>query len=757
MASNDPQASYFASVIEALPDATVVFDGSGRLVYANTKYQELLFSEDVGAPEVGEGVLRVARRIVESGRVLGIDQMDPDHAALMLLIEPYCFVKEFEAPMKDGRVLQISSSPLGLDGFLMSLRDIGRDHLGEWRAAELLSRGFDTAGTGMLMWSSGLTVEIANEAWQHLVSPAKFGDHVSEFVADLCDTGVLPLLPHETTEAFVHRALAHANHRSLQVTLHHTDGRFVHISTFPVGAGRIIATAINITEQRNAQERARAMLSDAVESLEVGVLLFDADLNLRMMNQVAGHQLNMRPEQWETGAHLSAVVMDMLQTGTLAPADPSAAIAEFVTFASSFTSGYRPTLAGQKVYEFSSAPTQMGGVLISIRDLTEILSLQEELDRQKATAAQNEKLSALGELLAGVAHELSNPLSVVVGYAAMVQDAVKGTPSEERVHRIVTAADRCVRIVRMFLALARERPAVAKTCDIAELLQTAISVSEGEAQAAGGRVCVNLQPDLPTVVADPDHLTQVFSNLLVNAGYAIRQLGADGRVDVVAFADGEEIVVTVTDNGPGIPEDLRSRIFDPFFTTKDVSEGTGFGLSFCHRVVNAHSGALTLDTSVTCGARFTVRLPAKASRHMPTETAERPGQAAHNRDILIVDDDENILAVLSDALSEAGYLVRTSSDARTAMDLCAETEFDVILTDIRMPSMDGRAFFQALQRDNAHRAKRVIFLTGDTLSPEIIRFIDETGQPVLEKPITPAELMKMIERLPDPVSGVRYG
>ncbi|RYH11392.1 sensor histidine kinase [Tropicimonas sp. IMCC6043] len=254
-------------------------------------------------------------------------------------------------------------------------------------------------------------------------------------------------------------------------------------------------------------------------------------------------------------------------------------------------------------------------VVANMTDLSNELELRAELERQKDLAFQSEKMSALGELLASVAHELNNPLSVVVGNATMLGEEDLGESARKRVEKLGAAADRCVRIVRTFLSMARERPLTLSSASLSELVETALDAYQSHSDGSGTTIEVTLPPDLPPVSVDEVQIVQVLLNLLTNAEQAMAEAGVGDRIRIsAARVTGSGLVrMTVRDNGPGIPSEIRGRIFDPLFTTKSKGKGTGVGLAFCHRVISAHGGTIQLDRTAQNGAGFLIDLPVAAS------------------------------------------------------------------------------------------------------------------------------------------------
>lgn len=248
-------------------------------------------------------------------------------------------------------------------------------------------------------------------------------------------------------------------------------------------------------------------------------------------------------------------------------------------------------------------------IVANIEDLTDELRIKAEMDRQKEQLFQSEKLSALGELLAGVAHELNNPLSIIVGNAEILEEEVEDPGLQRRVGKLTQAAHRCVRIIRSFLSLARQEPLDLRPADLSELIDGAFEAVAGEAEKANVKLIRVSDTPCPLVIADEVQLIQVVINLLSNAIQAIQQAGVGSEICVFSSWDSKTLSLKVSDNGPGISDEIKTRIFDPLFTTKDAGKGTGVGLAYCHRIITAHKGQIRLERTKKQGATFTVELP----------------------------------------------------------------------------------------------------------------------------------------------------
>ncbi|MBF9033224.1 hybrid sensor histidine kinase/response regulator [Rhodobacterales bacterium HKCCE2091] len=249
-------------------------------------------------------------------------------------------------------------------------------------------------------------------------------------------------------------------------------------------------------------------------------------------------------------------------------------------------------------------------IVASIDDLSDRLAADAEIERQKKRLFLLEKMSALGEVLSGIAHELNNPLSVVVGNAHLLLEEEIDDGLRPRIEKITAAAERCVGIVRAFLSMARERPLDLETRSAADLLGSAADAFGASDRSDGVDLSISVASGLPDLLVDEIQVVQVFVNILSNAAQAMAEAGTGRRIAATAEPAPSGVRFRIADDGPGVPEDIRDRIFDPFFTTKDPGEGTGIGLALCHRIIAAHGGSMELEPpGRATGASFVVDLP----------------------------------------------------------------------------------------------------------------------------------------------------
>ena len=387
-------------------------------------------------------------------------------------------------------------------------------------------------------------------------------------------------------------------------------------------------------------------------------------------------------------------------------------------------------------------------VLTIARDITEKKRSAAELARQREALYQREKLAALGSLLAGVAHELNNPLSVVVARAVLLEEQGDSATRAAAV-KIRTAAERCARIVRTFLAMARQQQPERGPVAINDVVTAALDIAAYAVRTSGVEITLDLAPGIPLILADADQLHQVMLNLVINAQQSLQERPAPRRIRIRSGYDAAsfDVHVSVADNGPGVPAHLRARIFDPYFTTKPIGIGTGVGLAVSLGIVEAHGGTLTLDCPAEGGVVFTMTLPAGGVDAAAVDTTAQPARLERQSAILIVDDEADIREALSEILIGAHHRVVTATSGHDALQRMASEHFDAILTDIRMPDLDGRALFQEIEKRWPGRANRVVFVTGDTLASALREFVSSSGRPVIEKPFMPSEVRRVIAEL----------
>jgi signal transduction histidine kinase len=419
----------------------------------------------------------------------------------------------------------------------------------------------------------------------------------------------------------------------------------------------------------------------------------------------------------------------------------------------------RALSAGAK--DFLTKPFDRTEVLLRIKNLLDTRVLYRELERHNRSLEdlvaertqrllQSEKVATMGSLLAGVAHELNNPLAIVMGQALLLKEAAADGPFAARAAKIGAAAERAARIVRNFLSLARQRPTERAAVHLNLVIHEALELLAYELRTENVEVVQNLAEALPPLWADAHQLHQVLVNLITNAHHAMRQSPLPRRVAVTTTFDPGRgrVQLTIADTGPGIPSDIRDKIFEPFFTTKPTGEGTGLGLSLCRGIIEDHGGTIAIDSTPGHGATFTIQLPRSeraldTTPHLPVESLP---PVAPKR-VLVVDDEPEISALLVEIVAAAGHQVDVAEHGAAALEYLTQHQYDLVLTDTKMPELDGVALYREVARRLPALCGRMVFLTGDVLDSAKREFLEATGAPFLMKPFDVLEVRRLVHRM----------
>lgn len=236
------------------------------------------------------------------------------------------------------------------------------------------------------------------------------------------------------------------------------------------------------------------------------------------------------------------------------------------------------------------------------------------------------KLASIGELTAGIAHELNNPLTGVIGYAQLLMDVPDVPPQvKSDLEKIYQESQRAAKIVQNLLSFARQRQPEKRLVDVNELIQKTVDMRSYRLATSNIELHLDLRPGLPRVLADYHQIQQVLLNILVNAEQALAEVKHQGKIWVTSSTEEGYVRISIKDNGPGIPEGNITRLFDPFFTTKEVGKGTGLGLSVCHGIITAHGGNIYVNSKVGKGATFTIELPIVGGEAAVLKDEDRTG------------------------------------------------------------------------------------------------------------------------------------
>lgn len=387
--------------------------------------------------------------------------------------------------------------------------------------------------------------------------------------------------------------------------------------------------------------------------------------------------------------------------------------------------------------------------LVTIHDRTEELQ-HEESDRR------NQALSELGTVVAGVAHELNNPLTTVTTYAELLGDQNASLPTDvrEAVDAMAHEAKRAGGIVRQLLQRVRKSSDKRTGLDLSHVVQTVLKARAPQFAAHSIRAVARLDASLPPVLGSAGEIEQILVNLVANAQYAMHKARGGGELVVRAARGDGGVDVVVEDDGPGIPADVLPRMFEPFFSTKGA-DGNGLGLAIARRIARAHGGDLTVTNRPEGGARFVLRLPEAPSAQSPHQTPAQGPMSPIRRDlaVLVVDDEPGIRGSLTKFLARRGYRVAAAEGVEQARLLLTSERFDALLCDVHLGGQSGLDLYRSVTTDRPDLAGRWVFMTGDGLGSDVATFLEDTRSLHVSKPFELADILEAIERAagPDPL------
>jgi len=489
-------------------------------------------------------------------------------------------------------------------------------------------------------------------------------------------------------------------------------------------------------ERVNAQRQAeRAHLASLAESLNDGIVLVDAGLRVTSLNSTAREQLTSL-----AGAPLAEG--DTLGNAALAELAQQALSAKAPTPSRELPASAGPA-ARRHLFAMAAplagSPEGSAAVVI-VRDVTDERLMQERL-------LQSEKMVSVGQLVSGVAHELNNPLTGIMGFAQLLLARKLDDATKRDMETIYAEAERAAKIVQNLLSFARRKRADKELSDLNVLIERVLELRTYDLRVKNIELALDLDPKLPETMVDANQIQQVFFNVIVNAEQAMLSENGSGTLTVRTRAEGDTIRISFQDDGPGMePETLR-RIFDPFFTTKDTGEGTGLGLTLSYGIIDEHGGRIWAESQPGRGTTFVIELPVVQGAEQRADPAEEEPTAVAGHSILVVDDEESIQRLLGSILEMDGHRVDTARNGRDALERIGRRRYDMVITDIKMPDMDGRGLYQRLLELDAGLARRTVFITGDTVSPDTRKFLESVDNPCLSKPFRVREVRETIAQM----------
>jgi signal transduction histidine kinase/BarA-like signal transduction histidine kinase len=382
-----------------------------------------------------------------------------------------------------------------------------------------------------------------------------------------------------------------------------------------------------------------------------------------------------------------------------------------------------------------------------VRDVSERRRLDDQARDIYQQLLQAEKMAALGQTISGVAHELNNPLATILSWAERLAEKAPDDATRHGLEVILGESERAARIVRKLLTFARKRQSTRSLIDLNQVVRDTLALRAHEQRQSNIEVVLAPAEGLPPVFADAHQMQQVLLNLVINAEQAMRSSHGRGSLVLRTWHDAARdlVALQVSDDGPGIPTEMKSRIFDPFFTTKDTGEGTGLGLTVAYAIVQEHGGSIGVETPPGGGASFTVELPVSGMERATRQGPAAPqANVAQGATVLLVEDERSLALAVGEALTDAGLRVEHAGDGEEALARVRSRAYDLVICDLKMPKVDGRTLYRAIAAATPSLARRVIFVTGDVAGADTERFLEETGCRWLTKPFRLRDLLRNV-------------
>lgn len=631
------------------------------------------------------------------------------------------------AVLKDGQVTGVS----GL------ARDISSQREAESRFADLfetLHEGvFFAAPTGELLDVNPATVRIlgykSKEELLKLPMKRHFADPAvrESLVADLRSAGFV---------------------RDRELSLRRKDGSTVHVLSSAVSIrdakGEIVrfqGSLVDITEREQMQKRLReeqefvrrlvACFPDIITVLDtVGRYTFVSPRVQEVLGYTAeefiGLRLEERPHPEDRASLLE--FFRRLTSGEI----PFGAVEYRTTHKNG---GWRMVRANAS--PLTNAEGQIIGVVASARDVTEARQMQAQL-------LQSEKLAAIGQMVSGVAHELNNPLTAILGVSDLLREKTADEPSRRQAEMINKQARRAAELVQGLLMFSRPSPPQTQNVRVTELIARAIELRKAELQARHISVQIDAAAGLPMVEVNPNHLVQVFVNILANAEQAIDAARDHGQIKVRVVSERGKQEILVDDDGPGVPQEIRSKIFDPFFTTHRSTGGAGLGLTIALVIIKEHGGTIEAQASPSGGARFRIVLP-EAQGAALAEAPESRQEKLAGHSILIVEDEQGVRELVEEALKSHGAAVDAVETAEDARKRLRSRDYHVVLCDLNLENESGFELFEQISTEKKDATPLFIFMTGELLDAKQLSKIELKSARALLKPFRMSEMIAAVE------------
>src|SRR5690348_4756626 len=385
------------------------------------------------------------------------------------------------------------------------------------------------------------------------------------------------------------------------------------------------------------------------------------------------------------------------------------------------------------------------GMVSSGRDVTESKQFEQQL-------AQSEKFAAMGQMMAGAAHELNNPLTAILGISDLLRERATDETTRRQVDTILQQARRAAGIVLNLLAFSRPSAHGHVKIDVKATIQEVLQIEGALLAQKNIRVTFEASEELPPVEGNRRLLMQVFSNLIANAEQSISAARGEGRLDISISCVDQRIRVSFADDGAGIAPEIIDKVFDPFFTTKRPGGGSGLGLTIALAVIKEHGGTIEVQSTAGLGATFHVFLPSCAqaisdSASSSSASLAPPRSAAdvlQGRNVVIVDDEESIREIVAEDLSRRGMKVHTVESSEAALNYLSTNKCEIVICDFNLPGISGEALFEKLLAKENGPRPRFVFMTGELVDSGLVSKFREKGARILQKPFSISVLAALL-------------
>lgn len=547
----------------------------------------------------------------------------------------------------------------------------------------------------------------------------------SEYAKDTKSRGFC-LAPIMTKER-VYAMIAASNfHSKRPITQAQTDT----LQLFCNAAGLALENSELISNIRKSEERYRIILDSSTEAI-VGL---DSKLDITVWNRGAEKIFQVSSEKAKGTAFAQ-----FFDEGTLAK------ITKSLQNKKSFE-GYSvlaKTHKGRKLelninWTVAGREEQSKEWAVVINDVTEIKKLQSQL-------IQAEKLSAVGQLISTVAHELNNPLTVIVGFAELLENKSKNSKQKMpcEINYINESAKRCQSIISNLLSFVRTSKDRREPVNINKTIDTALTLLYPK-MSRSGKISLSKKTDknIPEISGDYHQIEQVLVNIIRNSCDALATNTGEKKIDISAYCKHNDVFIKLSNNGPAIPPEILPDIFEPFVTTKKEGEGTGLGLSICKRIIESHRGDISVSSNPDV-TTFTIKFPAlKKEKKALLGIVKKHRKLATSKKILVIDDEKDVLSLIEKILIRHNQSVDIATSGEKALEKIRKTNYDIILCDIEMSGMDGFEVYENIA--GVLPKPRFVFMTGKVIDKALERRFESLKIPCLNKPFSINDLLSVI-------------